>query len=95
MIIHDQISDSGLRAAIRRQTIRLAGNIRDKIYGRLDCRSGRRMKRVNRVFFADEPEAVSLGFRPCGHCMRKNYIAWKADHILSEPAPLPEMTKLV
>jgi hypothetical protein len=95
MIFHDQITDSAVRAAIRHQTIRLAGNIRDKIFGRLNCRSGRRMKRVNRVFFADEAEALAHGFRPCGHCMREDYAVWKVDRTLSEPAPLPERAKLV
>ena len=95
MIFHDQITDSAVRSAIRRQQVTMAGNARDKIFGRLNCRSGLRMNRVNRVFFANEPEAVSHGFRPCGHCMRSDYAAWKADQTLSEPSPLPELAKLV
>ncbi|MCE7072741.1 hypothetical protein LZG74_20680 [Dyadobacter sp. CY327] len=31
----------------------------------------------NRVFFNSEKEAMSQGFRPCGHCMREAYLKWK------------------
>jgi methylphosphotriester-DNA--protein-cysteine methyltransferase len=57
--------------------ITFAGNRRLKIYGRLNCASGKRMKRINRVFFVSEEEAVAEGFRPCGHCMKKQYELWK------------------
>ena len=53
------------------------GNLKLKIYGRLDCASGKRMKVKNRVFFGSEEEAKGLGFRPCGHCMREEYEVWK------------------
>lgn len=36
------------------------------------------MKKANRVFFASEEEAISIGYRPCGHCMKKAYDKWKA-----------------
>lgn len=39
-----------------------------KIYGRLDCKSGMRMKRENRVFFASREDAVACGYRPCKKC---------------------------
>ncbi|HEX4851811.1 MAG TPA: Ada metal-binding domain-containing protein [Puia sp.] len=55
----------------------MAGNANLKIYGRLDCRSGKRMQRKNRVFFEDEAEAIQRGFRPCGHCMHERYQSWK------------------
>jgi methylphosphotriester-DNA--protein-cysteine methyltransferase len=55
-----------------------AGNRKLKIYGTLSCSSGKRMKVDNRVFFTDEQEAISCGYRPCGHCMRKAYQKWKA-----------------
>ena len=32
------------------------------------------MKKVNRAFFSSEKEAVRNGFRPCGHCMKKEYL---------------------
>jgi methylphosphotriester-DNA--protein-cysteine methyltransferase len=58
--------------------ILMAGNRKLKIYGRLDCRSGKRMKKANRVFFSSEEQALRLGFRPCARCMRKDYSQWKA-----------------
>jgi methylphosphotriester-DNA--protein-cysteine methyltransferase len=35
------------------------------------------MKNVNRVFFSAMEEAVASGYRPCAHCMRKEYKIWK------------------
>jgi methylphosphotriester-DNA--protein-cysteine methyltransferase len=55
----------------------LAGNRMLKIFGTLECASGKRMKAVNRIFFASEAEAVAFGYRPCGHCMRSKYHLWK------------------
>jgi hypothetical protein len=75
MIDHKQVKS--LFSLIRSGKIRYAGNKRLKIYGTLQCSSGRRMKKENRVFFKNENEAVQLGFRPCGHCMRKSYRQWK------------------
>jgi methylphosphotriester-DNA--protein-cysteine methyltransferase len=57
--------------------IRFAGNKNLKIYGLLSCKSGKRMKRSNRVFFKDRADAVAHGYRPCGHCMRAEYAEWK------------------
>jgi methylphosphotriester-DNA--protein-cysteine methyltransferase len=68
---HDELTDAELFSLLRAGAITLAGNRRLHIYGRLDCRSGRRMKRTNRVFFAGEAEAHAAGYRPCGHCMRR------------------------
>jgi methylphosphotriester-DNA--protein-cysteine methyltransferase len=48
--------------------IKLAGNRRLRIYGTLDCFSGKRMKQENRVFFTSEKEAMELGFRCCKNC---------------------------
>ena len=39
-----------------------------KIFGRLDCKSGMRMKKENRVFFRDLETAVKEGYRPCMKC---------------------------
>jgi methylphosphotriester-DNA--protein-cysteine methyltransferase len=77
MLFHEYVSDAELRRAIRRKAIVLGGNKQLKIYGTLHCVSGKRMKRVNRVFFASAAEAIENGFRPCGHCMRSEYQIWK------------------
>lgn len=61
----------------------LGGHRRTKVYGRLDCPGAlsliRRGMNVveHRVFFADEETAIAAGYRPCGHCMRAAYRAWK------------------
>ncbi len=60
----------------------LGGNSRAKIYGRLDCRTANRYVsqgtyQKHRVFFANEQDAISAGYRPCGHCMPEEYKAWK------------------
>jgi hypothetical protein len=55
----------------------MAGHAPGKIYGRLDCRAGKRMKTANRVFFRDEAEATAQGYRPCAVCMRAAYRAWQ------------------
>lgn len=39
-----------------------------KIFGRLDCKSGLRMKKENRVFFLTYQDAVDSGYRPCKNC---------------------------
>ncbi len=41
--------------------------------------SDKRMLRKNRVFFSSEEEAINAGWRPCAHCMKDKYIAWKAN----------------
>lgn len=61
---------------IDKKIIKFGGNGKLKIYGRLDCSSGKRMKQENRVFFESEAEALSNNYRPCGHCMREDYQAW-------------------
>lgn len=62
---------------LQQNKIRYGGNIQLKIYGKIDCTSGKRMQVKNRVFFIHEAEALQAGFRPCGHCMRKEYLQWK------------------
>jgi methylphosphotriester-DNA--protein-cysteine methyltransferase len=69
MVKHSEINGSAFNL-IRKKEIRWAGNARLKIYGKLNCWSGKRMKKENRVFFKNEDEAIEHGFRPCGHCMR-------------------------
>jgi methylphosphotriester-DNA--protein-cysteine methyltransferase len=75
MIAHTQIES--VTNLLRQGKIKLAGNAKLKIYGTLHCTPGKRMKKENRVFFKNEREALQLGFRPCGHCMRESYLLWK------------------
>lgn len=66
-----------LKILINKEEIQLGGNANLKIYGTLNCKSGKRLKVKNRVFFATEKEAIEAGYRPCGHCMRTKYQIWK------------------
>ena len=66
-----------LQSLIIKGEITLGGYKKGKIYGTLSCGSGKRMKTENRVFFADEQEAVAAGYRPCGNCMPQQYQLWK------------------
>lgn len=77
MIRHSQIEQGFLIRKIRRGEISVAGNMKLKIFGTLHCKSGTRMKKQNRVFFASQDEAIHLGYRPCGHCMKAAYEKWK------------------
>lgn len=77
MIKHDDIERLTLYRKIRNAEILFAGNQKLKIYGRLNCGSGKRMLKTNRVFFSSEAEALALQFRPCGHCMKSAYVKWK------------------
>ena len=70
MYSHSQLEETALKQKIRNGDIALAGNSKLKIFGLLNCRSGKRMKKQNRVFFESEAEAILMGFRPCGNCMR-------------------------
>ncbi|MCO5934236.1 metal-binding protein [Mucilaginibacter sp. RB4R14] len=84
MIRHVELGDSAftrakaLKRLIDKGKILIGGNRRLKIYGKLSCGSGKRMKPDNRVFFTDEQEAKANDFRPCGHCLREAYQKWKA-----------------
>jgi methylphosphotriester-DNA--protein-cysteine methyltransferase len=77
MFQHSQISSESLRSKIHSGKVRFGGNKKLKIFGLLSCRSGKRMKKENRVFFTDEKEALQNNYRPCGHCMREEYKRWK------------------
>lgn len=77
MIRHSEISDKALRSQIRQKKILWGGNIKLKIYGRLNCRTGKRIKKQNRIFFSSGQEAIEAGYRPCGHCMKLKYLSWK------------------
>lgn len=77
MIHHSELSDTELRIKLKNKTILFGGNKRDKIYGCLSCASGKRLAKENRVFFTSEEKAKEANFRPCGHCMKKEYREWK------------------
>ncbi|HEY9049740.1 MAG TPA: Ada metal-binding domain-containing protein [Ohtaekwangia sp.] len=77
MMRHIYLTNEVLRSKILQREITFGGNIVLKIYGKLSCRSGKRMKKENRVFFHHEVEAIQAGFRPCGHCMPDAYQQWK------------------
>ena len=53
---------------VSEQPGQLAGWRPGKIYGRLDCKSGMRMKKQNRVFFYSKSDAEACGYRPCKKC---------------------------
>jgi len=77
MMYHSAIKDSEIRSMIRLKRICFGGNQKLKIYGTLQCSSGKRMKRKNRVFFCTEEKARENNYRPCGHCMKAAYQKWK------------------
>jgi hypothetical protein len=79
MYEHSKLDRDEVRRLIAAGEIRLGGHKGYRIYGRLDCKGGKRMHVVNRVFFLDESEAISQGYRPCGNCMREAYQQWKAN----------------
>jgi len=72
---------AAVRRLIRNGSIQFGGygpaRARDKIYGRLSCSSGKKMKVENRVFFQNEQEAIKAGYRPCARCMHAAYLKWK------------------
>ena len=47
---------------------RYAGWCSGKIFGRLDCQSGKQLKHENRVFFGSWEDAIACGYRPCKVC---------------------------
>lgn len=77
MVNHSDLSSDEIRKFIKKGEILLGGNRQLNIYGTLRCKTGKRMKKENRVFFDSEMEAIQAGFRPCGQCMRPKYQEWK------------------
>ncbi|WPP50378.1 Ada metal-binding domain-containing protein [Catalinimonas niigatensis] len=77
MIRHHEIPDLALRRLIKEKKIGWGGNFKLKIYGTLNCKSGKRLKKETRVFFFSDLEAVKEGYRPCGHCLKEAYKNWK------------------
>lgn len=76
MIKHLDINDLDVRSKIKLSKICFGGNKKLKIYGTLQCKSGKRLKKENRIFFSSENEAIENGFRPCGHCIKVKYNEW-------------------
>ena len=76
MFNHRYMSDKVLRSLIKQAKVCFGGNRQLGIYGQLNCSSGKRMKRENRVFFESKQRAVEAGYRPCGHCMKSDYHQW-------------------
>ncbi|MFD2288744.1 metal-binding protein [Pedobacter petrophilus] len=76
MINHHELSAANLAGKIKNKEICFGGNIKLKIYGSLQCKSGKSMKRENRVFFKSEQDAIDAGFRPCAHCLFTTYKKW-------------------
>ncbi len=81
MFHHVELGKLKLKSLIENGEIVLGGNKQLKIYGKLSCKSGKRMKKENRVFFSSEKEAINLGYRPCGHCMKNAYQKWKKEFL--------------
>ncbi len=56
------------------------GNKKAKIYGKLTCTAANRAiskgYAQHRVFFENEAIAIAAGFRPCGRCMKEQYVIW-------------------
>ena len=77
MIRHLNLKDKELAKLIKQKNIQFGGNAKLKIYGTLHCKSGKRMKQENRVFFLSKQDAKNHGFRPCGHCMKRDYLKCK------------------
>ncbi|NOS91062.1 MAG: metal-binding protein [Cyclobacteriaceae bacterium] len=77
MIHHASFNPAEIRNKIRKHEIQLGGHAPNKIYGTLQCTSGKRMKIHNRVFFESVKEAEINGYRPCGNCMPMEYLVWK------------------
>ncbi|NJL11806.1 MAG: metal-binding protein [Microscillaceae bacterium] len=77
MLLNREISAPDLRSKIRQGVIQWGGHQKRKIYGRLRCVAGKKMKKENRVFFGSEKEALEIGYRPCGHCKKEAYKCWK------------------
>jgi methylphosphotriester-DNA--protein-cysteine methyltransferase len=77
VIKHTNITTKELYRKIKQREICFGGYFKLRIYGTLQCKSGKRIKPENRVFFSSESEAIKQGFRPCGHCMKEEYQKWK------------------
>ncbi len=84
MISHEEINEIALKKQIKQHRICFGGNMLLKIYGTLHCKSGKRMKKQNRIFFVDEIEAVQNGYRPCGNCLKEKNKTWKNNGFIQQ-----------
>ena len=75
---HDAVTEATLRTRFRDGSLTMAGNRWLKIYGRLGCPAGRRMRRGSLVFFADATAAEAAGYRFCARCCWASYDVWKS-----------------
>ncbi|MEK6478569.1 Ada metal-binding domain-containing protein [Catalinimonas sp. 4WD22] len=71
------MSDREVRKMIRAGMIQWSGNRKLRIFGGLHCKSGKRLRKENRVFFSSREEAEQEDYRPCAHCMKSAYQEWK------------------
>ena len=70
---------------------KFAGYAPARIFGRLDCSAGMRMKKENRVFFHTLEDAVRQGYRPCRSCKPMNESDFRrVRHLIPEYASLQE-----
>lgn len=96
MIQHNELAKKPFARArklwtsIQSGEIAFGGNKKLKIYGRLDCKAGKKMRVANRVFFENETEAIKFGYRPCAVCMRREYLLWKETRVTLWPSPSPK-----
>ncbi len=68
-----------------------AGYAPGQIFGTLDCKMGKRMKKENRVFFHTLSDAVREGYRPCQYCQPINEEQFRRiRHLVPEYATLRE-----
>jgi methylphosphotriester-DNA--protein-cysteine methyltransferase len=79
MYYHQHLNPLDFFRLFRAGKITFAGYKRRKIYGTLKCKSGKRMRVANRVFFTSEQEALHAGYRPCARCMPTEYRVWKEE----------------
>ncbi len=84
MFHHSNLTKAEIRALIADGTIVLGGNKRARIYGRLDCKQGKRLLPEDRVFFSSRQEAIDEGYRPCYSCLRQEYLAWQQAHQMGD-----------
>lgn len=76
MVKQSTLNHVALCRKIVQGTFKFAGNSKLQIFGVFDCKSGKRMKLENRVFFESREDAITAGYRPCGHCMKLEYKKW-------------------
>lgn len=64
-----QERSKNIRSLIASRKIIFGGYSTYKVYGKLSCSAGKRIKEEHKVFFESEQEALNNGYRPCAYCM--------------------------